>query len=507
MGDNLCCTIRASPLFLPWRSLEKEMINSVSSPNFNFSVQSTAAPAAAPQGETIEFSYNSQDRLVKSADTVDVSGVRREGASLSTERVKLDASLKPNAEGEYVFDQETQPKSFTAAHSFASVVNTLKMFEEAYGQKVPWATRSEQLTVVPDGGEMLNACYSRDEGSVNFFHSLDPVTNEMIYSGQSGEAVSHEVGHAMLDGLRPDYLMAWSPDPGGFHEHFADMTGFLMATQDDATCEIVAKETGGDLTKDNSLSYTAEELGVAIGNSSGTDRKFIRNANNDFKWQDPSTLPHHAPPDQLGTEMHSWSQVYTGAMYDAFTKMVKRGMEEEGMTAAQAIKDCGAQFIELYAHTMKEAPRGDFSYKQMANCMLRADREYMGGKNQIFLREGFIGRNILPGGMSVQSHDYGAQVVRPMTVSLDGDFGMFSGAKVQTYVDAEKMYVNDSQSGEAKELRQNMKRLIDAGRILYTEPNQKIETKDLFDNKGVPYAGVVRWVDGNMVIERNTIIN
>jgi len=93
-----------------------------------------------------------------------------------------------------------------------------------------------------------------------------------------------------------------------------------------------------------------------------------------------------------------------------------------------------------------------------------------------------------------------------MTVSLDGDFGMFSGAKVDTLVDADKMYASDSTRPEATDLKHDMKRLIDAGRILYTEPNQTLQTKDLFDKDGVPYAGVVRWIDGNMVIEKNTII-
>ena len=68
------------------------------------------------------------------------------------------------------------------------------------------------------------------------------------------------------------------------------------------------------------------------------------------------------------------------------------------------------------------------------------------------------------------------------------------------------MYASDATRPEAADLKHDMKRLIDAGRILYTEPNQTLQTKDLFDKDGVPYAGVVRWIDGNMVIEKNTII-
>ena len=498
------------------------MIGSIHTPNYdNYTTQCSGhcknpnrKPCEKPVAKDIEFSYNAQDQLVQSAGTTEVEGVVIYKEAVFTDRTKMKrGDLKTNADGAVIYDQKTNPKEFTSAHVFAAVNNTLEMFQDAYGEKIPWALPgnripTDRMKIVPDGGEMLNAYYSRKDVSVNFFHAVDPATNEMVYSGQSGEVVSHEVGHAMLDGLHPEYLQAWSPDPGGFHESFADMTAFMMATQDDATCELVAQQTGGDLTKDNSLSLTGEELGTVIGHATGdTSRNNIRNANNKFKWVDPKTLPENPPKGGLGTEMHSWSQVYTGAMYDAFTVMVKRGMEEEGMTAAQAIKDCGQQFINLYAATLKDAPKGDFTYKQMANCMLKADREHMGGKNQEILRNAFVGRNILQDGMSInETPDYGMRNTRTMTVSLDGDFGMFSGAKVDTLVDADKMYASDSTRPEATDLKHDMKRLIDAGRILYTEPNQTLQTKDLFDKDGVPYAGVVRWIDGNMVIEKNTII-
>ncbi|MBQ7529269.1 hypothetical protein IJT10_05140, partial [bacterium] len=467
----------------------------LSSINFNNGVQSVYTNATTAKAGSVEFSYNSQDQTVMPAGTATVDGVEISKGSISTDRVKMREDLTPDANGNLVFDQKKDADSFTKAHTFATVNNTLKMFQDAYGEKISWARpTTEQLTLRPDRGEMLNAYYSRSDISVNFFHSVDPTTSQMIHSGDSGEVVSHEVGHAMLDGLHPEYLEAWNPDPLGFHEHFADMTGFMMATQDDATCELVAKETGGDLTKDNSLSLTGEELGVTIGHATGNPRVSIRNANNKFKWQDPSTLPDRpSSPDELGTEMHSWSQVYTGAMYDAFTKMVSRGMAD-GQTAAEAIKDCGQQFIELYAKTLKDGPKGSFTYKQMANCMLKIDREQMGGRNQEILRTAFQGRDILPSGeMGIASEDVGPKNFRKMSVSLDGgDFGMFTGARVDTMVDADKMFINEADSSEAQETKQNLQKLIKAGRILYTEPNQKIEKKDLFDKDGMPYAGVLR---------------
>lgn len=484
------------------------MINQIGISVNNYATQSvSSAPAAKASGE-VEFSYNAQDQFVKEPGTAVLPDVTVGKNGPQTERVVLHKTkLEPNSDGSYVFDQKD--KNFTGAQTFATVNKTLDMFEEACGCKIPWATRHEQIKLIPDGGETMNAYYSRNDNSLNFFHAGNPATNETIYTGNSGEVVSHEVGHAMLDGLRPGYLSAWSPDPGGFHESFGDCIALFMSTQDDATAQIAADQTGGDLTKQNCLAHTGEELGKTINDSAGggkgTGGNYIRNAINDFKWADPSTLPDRPKDGGLGTEVHSWSRLFTGAVYDVMTGIVARNVAE-GMDPKAAIKDGGAQMISLYGNLMKEAPKGDFTYEQMANCLLKADANHMDGKNQDIIRESFTNRNILHGGMGVNDVDYGASDYRMMSVKLDGDgFGMFSGAKVETPVSG--MSTMESNNAASSDLKTNMRRLISSGRILYTEPNQKVEQKDLFDKDGVPYMGVVRWVDGEMTIERNHMID
>jgi len=487
------------------------MIGSIGTPFTNYGVNAVNSEVpgdmSAQASGDVEFSYNSQDQLVFEPTTTVVHDVKMGKNGPETPRVKLGRSeLQPNADDKFVFDQGK--KEFTGAVTFSTVNKTLEMFEGAYGGKVPWGGRGEQIKLVPDGGEMLNAYYSRRDNSLNFFHAFDPVNNTTVMTGESGEVVSHEVGHAMLDGIRPGYLSAWSPDPGGFHESFGDCIAMFMATQDDRVCERVAQETGGDLTKHNCLSATGEELGQVINNASGknsTGGNYVRDAINDFKWQDPSTLPSRpSNSNELSTEVHSWSRLFTGAVYDVMTGIVNRNIEN-GMEPAAAIKSAGSEMISLYGNLFKEAPKGDFTYEQMANSLLKADAKYMDGRNGDIIRTAFTNRNILHEGSSaLEDVDYGSQELRMVNVTLDGDgFGMFSGATVETPVDSGRMFAME----DSDKFKSNMKRLIADGRILYTEPNQKVETKDLFDKNGVPYMGVVRWVDGQMVIERNTIID
>ncbi|MHB2016310.1 MAG: hypothetical protein ACYCW6_05115, partial [Candidatus Xenobia bacterium] len=94
-----------------------------------------------------------------------------------------------------------------------------------------------------------------------------------------------------------------------------------------------------------------------------------------------------------------------------------------------------------------------------------------------------------------------SETTRPVEVHLSGpQFGAFNGAVVETPVDAADALEKDAEV--TLRVRANLQRLIDAGRIKMTTPDQKLKASDYFDKDGQPYAGIVRWEDGRMRIER-----
>jgi len=114
----------------------------------------------------------------------------------------------------------------------------------------------------------------------------------------------------------------------------------LMCLQDDSSIALAAQQTGGDMTKQNCIAALGEEIGIAINDVVGqnvTGGPYTRNALNDFKWADPNTLPQDAPPDQLSSEVHSFSRLWSGAFYDVLTGIQARNMAA-GMDAATALK-------------------------------------------------------------------------------------------------------------------------------------------------------------------------
>lgn len=474
----------------------------------SFNAASPALPAPKPEAaKEVEFSYNSQDRLVMNPGTTVLKDVE---AGPRTERMAMKGTpLQPNEDGNYVFEAQ-DPRS-TSAVAFSAAQKTLETFESALGSKVDWAFRRPQLGVYPNHADrpMLNAYYSRNDGSINFFSQKDAVTGTLIQSGSSGEVVSHEVGHAILDGLRPGYLAAWNSDTGGFHESFADSIAILMGTQDDRVLAKVVAQNGGDLSKPSILSGLAEELGRGINNASGTNRTggdYLRQAVNKFKWADPRTLPERGGPDQLGHEAHDFSRLWTGAFYDVMTRINQEKMDA-GVAPQESIKQTGEECIKLMANLVREAPKGQFTYRQMAEIFVKSDEKHNGGQRAGLIREIFTERGILSPNLYASAEDAVpvSENFRMVQTTLRGDgFGQFEGAVVKTPVDEAFPLGKDVET--EKRTREDIKRLIDAGRILMTDPGQRVETKDLFDAQGRPYVGVVTWENGRMNIERVPII-
>ncbi|MGM9997904.1 MAG: hypothetical protein ACI38Q_00650 [Candidatus Bruticola sp.] len=493
------------------------MIGSIHSTNYTSCAVPTHKLEAASSNNTvqpqeIEFSYNPQDETVMDPVTIDLKTEHGKTAKAPrTENVKFvkKERLKPNADGSYVFDKGT-PK-YAAANSMATVQHTIDSMEKILGYDITFAFGDKQILLDSDAGVDLNAYYSRDEESLNFFHDFDPVKKETVYSGASGEVISHEVGHAVLDAVRPGFLTSWSADTNGLHEAFGDLTALYMSTQNDQVCQLAAQQTGGDLSKPSLLSDTGEHMGRAINNKYNVHtepRDYVRCMINDCKWEDPSNIDSEEPTPEhpVSTEMHDWSRIFSGAQYDVMAAITKRNMSE-GMDAAQAIKAAGQESMELLVGAVKISPTHDASYRDIALAMLKVDARSNEGKAHDIILSTFKERNILEEGddTPAETMTITAQP-RDLTITLDGpEYGKFAGAEV-TGKDTSSGAIG-IMSDPGDKLAKDMKRLINSGAILYTEPNQVVEKKDLFDKNGNPYMGVVRWTDGKMVIERNKMIS
>ena len=144
----------------------------------------------------------------------------------------LDASVVKNAMGDFIETPGTE--EFDYVHTFSIVRQTLTMYERALGGiKLPWqwnsSSNTDPLNVFPRAGVTANAFYSRTLKALKFFY-FTPQGKPTVHTCQSLDIVSHETGHAVLDALKPSWLLANNPpQTGGLHESFGDLTAIFLA--------------------------------------------------------------------------------------------------------------------------------------------------------------------------------------------------------------------------------------------------------------------------------------
>jgi hypothetical protein len=195
----------------------------------------------------------------------------------------------------------------------------------------------DSIPVRLDDGVDLNAYYARNDFApedikqgLSFFHdTVRDASNGRqvtVFSGESPEVVAHELGHAVLDTLKPALFEVQSIEAAAFHESFGDMSAILTALQLPSVRQTVLEETDGSLRRNSSVSRVAEQLGFAIRQRkpASVDRDSLRNAANSFVYVDPLTLPSTGPATALTRAAHNFSRVFTGAFLEALGGMVTR---------------------------------------------------------------------------------------------------------------------------------------------------------------------------------------
>ena len=218
---------------------------------------------------------------------------------------------------------EAKPHSpGTADFRYWTAAEALRRGADFWGALLP-GTSWEVGSILPvdlDFGIDLNAFYDRE--GLKFFHGS--AAGRTVFSGESPDVVCHELGHAILDSLKPQLFDAASIEVAAFHESFGDMSAILSALQLPSLREGVLAETGGVLHRASRLSRLAEQLGWAIRQSvpSAVEADCLRNAVNTFFYRDPDTLPTMAPATALSSEPHSFSRVFTGAFFEGLAGML-----------------------------------------------------------------------------------------------------------------------------------------------------------------------------------------
>lgn len=253
-----------------------------------------------------------------------------------------------------------------------------------------WSTLQSPMRVTLVAGDDLNANYTRRFGLR--FYRRDVGATE-IFSGESPDVVRHELGHALLDALRPELFDAASAEVDAFHEAWGDMTAALSALRRPSYRQQILTETGGRLRANSRLSRMAEQLGWGIRQSfpDAVDRDCLRNAANRFSYVPPGSLLSTSPMAGLSSEPHSFARIFTGAFLDALAAMVGVSGKADDATLDTVSQDLG----QLLVDGVLTAPVTPTYYSQVAAAMVQAATQRKDGLYHSALLGAFVGRGIL----------------------------------------------------------------------------------------------------------------
>lgn len=277
------------------------------------------------------------------------------------------------------------------------------------------------LPVNVNSGADLNAFYTRGGGGespgLHFFH--DTVNGRVFFSGESPDVVSHEMGHAVLDAIRPQLFNAQTIESAAFHESFGDMSAMLSALQVASFRQSLLAETGGKLNRSSRLSRLAEQLGAAIRfqHPDSVDSDSLRNAANSFFYRDPQTLPPSAPASQLSSEPHSFSRVFSAGFLDALAGMFK----VNGPATSDQLVKTSQDMAKILVGGVLEAPVVPDYYSQVAAHMINfAEGAPFNGKYRDALKSAFVRRGILS--LSAATTISGVKRLKGRSIAATGPF-------------------------------------------------------------------------------------
>ncbi|WP_326573862.1 hypothetical protein OG250_01395 [Streptomyces sp. NBC_00487] len=282
----------------------------------------------------------------------------------------------------------------TPAFRYWVAADALSTGCQTWGPLVPTGTQwvpsvGRVLSVHLDEGVDLNAFY--DRRSLKFFHQR--VEGVDVFSGGSPEIVRHELGHAVLDALRPQLWNAAMHEADALHEAFGDISALLTALQMESLRTAVLTHTQGRIEQSSRMSRLAEQLGWALDKVApgAAEPDCLRNMSNRFFYRDPVELPPSGPANMLTSGPHSFSRVFSGA----FLKIVAGIFRQQDSQDQAALAEAGRIAGQLLVDAVVAAPVVAGYYAQVAGHMIAADQRRHSGRYGTSLRSAFTRHGIL----------------------------------------------------------------------------------------------------------------
>lgn len=312
-----------------------------------------------------------------------IAVVGRDGGALDLDQPAMTlGSGRPVSPADPAFRQQM---------AYAVAMGVYEEFRGALGRDIGWGFRltgrksNMVLKLLVDVLEQQNAHYDSARGEIVFgcFQSVDRpgglnLSRGRVHTALSHDIITHEVTHAILDGLRPNYIAATAPDAVAFHEALADLIALFRKFSYATVVKSALAATRGKLSGDSWLTAIARQFGDTTG-LGGPLRSVLTPG-----------LNYRTATD----EPHERCQVLVAAVWQAFEAVFERkiaryvraatngrGVLPEGdlpadlqeLLVAQAHK-LARNFLQVVIRAIDYCPPVDIEFGEFLRALLTADR-------------------------------------------------------------------------------------------------------------------------------------
>jgi len=298
--------------------------------------------------------------------------------------------------------------AFHAQNTYAIAARTLAVFESAIGRRLNWGFLGHELYLAPHAMAEANAYYDDDVRAVLFGYMparprrgpragpqslriarsarLDP---DAVYTCLSHDVIAHETTHAVLDGLRPRFLMPGLPDQPAFHEGLADIVALLsvfsmsevvrgLLGQADLEGRIADRTVTDQELKKNALFTLAEQVGSALKDERGSALRDSITLRPSTRWaSDPRYGEPHARGEILvwiilESLAGIWRQRLADISFGGSVSLARAA--EEGATAAQHL-------LGMCVRAIDYLPPVEFEFPDFLAALLVSDADIVPDDN------------------------------------------------------------------------------------------------------------------------------
>lgn len=287
-------------------------------------------------------------------------------------------------------DDETARRRAIAESALATVSRALALIEhpEVLGPGRVIQFPLGRLRIAPNHGEQSNALYSRAWGGLVFFHahiSHAHSGEHTLHTGAVHDIVTHELGHAVLDALAPDLLLALDPESHAVHEAVADLTSFVCALESPALRRAFV---GAARLRDLRVLY---QLGEDFAEQL-KGLPFLRTLDNyahkhahkhapETHAPGPGAPPFDAPEDRIsGDRPHTDSLLLSGALFNlaVWLQQVTGVSSAAGDWSTPLTDDVyravARQLRRLLFRGLDLLPPGELGFAEVARAIVGVDR-------------------------------------------------------------------------------------------------------------------------------------